>query len=339
MMHQPPFTITPATIRLVAEIGESLGRLSLQMEQQTALRLRRINRIRTIHGSLAIEGNTLSEEQITAILEGKPVIAPPREVQEVRNAIAAYDALAGWQAGSEPDLLQAHALLMNGLVEDAGHYRGGGVGVMSGGDLIHMAPPANQVPRLMAKLLQWLSGTDQHPLIAGSVFHYEFEFIHPFADGNGRLGRLWQTLILTGWNPLFAQIPVESLVHEHQHDYYRAIQDSTAQTDSAPFIEFMLGMMRDAIAASTPQVAPRPTPQVTPQVMRLLQVSRGQMSRDQLQAALGLKDRKSFRDRYLRPALDAGLIAMTLPDKPNSRLQQYRLTAEGEAAVLAGGTE
>ena len=331
MTHQPPFTITPAIIRLIAEIGEGLGRLALLTDQARDLRLRRINRIRTIQGSLAIEGNSLDEEQITAILEGKRVIAPPREVREVRNALAAYDALPTWQVASESDLLQAHALLMEGLIEDAGHYRRGGVGVMSGREVIHLAPPASRVPDLMARLLDWLAGTDQHPLIASSVFHYEFEFIHPFADGNGRLGRLWQTLILTGWNPLFAHIPVESLAHEHQQDYYRAIHDSTAQTDAAPFIEFMLAMMRDAIAVSTPQVAPH----VTPQVMRLLRICQGPMSRDELQAALGLKDRKSFRERYLRPALEAGLIAMTLPDRPNSRLQQYQPTAAGQAAVLA----
>ncbi len=335
MSDQPLFTITPAIIRLIVEISESLGHLSVLSEQATALRLRRINRIRTIQGSLAIEGNTLSEAQITAILEGKRVIAPPREIQEARNAIAAYDRLFHWQATRERHLLQAHEVLMKGLIEDAGHYRRGGVGVMSGSEVIHMAPPANRVPQLMAQLLGWLADTDQHSLITSSVFHYEFEFIHPFADGNGRMGRLWQTLILTGWNPLFAHIPVESLVHEHQSDYYRAINASTARTDSAPFIEFMLTMVRNAIIASTPQDSPH----VTPQVMRLLRVINGRMSRDQLQGALGLRDRKSFRERYLQPALKAGLIAMTLPDKPNSRSQQYQLTAAGKAAVSAGDAE
>lgn len=260
MPYQPPFTLAPTAVRLLAEIGEGLGRLSVQEEQATALRLRRVNRIRSIRGSLAIEGNTLSVEQITAIFDGKQVIAPPREVQEARNAIAAYDALLGWQAANEKHLLQAHALPMRGLIDELGCYRRSGVGVMRGGKVIHMAPPASRLSMLMRQLLRWLDRTDQHPLIASCVFHYEFEFIHPFADGNGRMGRLWQTLILSRWNPLFTDIPVESLVHAHQQAYYLAIQRSTASSDSAPFIEFMLGMMRDAIHASSPQAAPPSQP-------------------------------------------------------------------------------
>ena len=331
MAYQPPFTVTANSIRLIAEISESIGRLTAQLEQAKALRLRRINRIRTIQGSLAIEGNTLSTEQITAILDGKRVIAPPKDVQEARNAIAVYDALSNWESANEQHLLEAHAALMKGLVDDAGRYRSGGVGVMSGSQVVHMAPPADRVPLLMQQLLQWQANTDQHPLLASSVFHYEFEFIHPFSDGNGRMGRLWQTLILNRWNPLFSHIPVESLVFEHQSDYYQSINISTARTDSAPFIEFMLTMMRDAILTATPQVSP----QVSPQVMRLLKTINGTMTRSQIQNALGLKDRKSFRTRYLLPALEAGFISMTIPDKPNSRSQEYRLTESGMAVVLS----
>lgn len=192
---------------------------------------------------------------------------------------------------------------------------------MAGQQVIHMAPPADRVPLLMADLFGWLAATDAHPLIASSVFHYEFEFIHPFADGNGRMGRLWQSLILARWNPLFADIPVESLIFEHQAEYYLALQERTRQTDSAPFIAFMLRMILDTFAPSTPQV--------TPQVGELLAVLHGEMGREALQAALGLSDRKSFRARYLKPALADGLIEMTLPDKPNSRLQKYRLTDRG----------
>jgi Fic family protein len=294
-------------------------------DQARALRLRRINRVRTIHGSLAIEGNTLSESQIIAILDGKRVIAPPREVQEVKNALAAYDYFDTWKPETEKDLLEAHRILMSGLIDEAGIYRRGGVGVMAGQQVIHMAPPADRVPQLMSDLFGWLAATDAHPLIAGSVFHYEFEFIHPFADGNGRMGRLWQSLILARWNPLFADIPVESLIFEHQAEYYQALQESTRQTDSAPFIAFMLRMILDTVTTSAPQVGP----QVTPQVSELLAVFQGEMSREALQAAMGLSDRKSFRERYLKPALADGLIEMTFPDKPNSRLQQYRLTDKG----------
>ncbi|MFW6387083.1 MAG: Fic family protein [Thermodesulfobacteriota bacterium] len=323
--YQPPYTITPDILNRVAAISEAIGRLTVLTDQARALRLRRINRIRTIHGSLAIEGNTLSEAQITAILEGKQVIAPPREVQEVKNALAAYDRFDTWKPESEKDLLEAHRILMSGLIDEAGLYRQGGVGVMAGSQVIHMAPPADRVPHLMSDLFGWLAAIDAHPLIASSVFHYEFEFIHPFVDGNGRMGRLWQSLILARWNPLFADIPVESLIFEHQAEYYQAIQESTQKTDSAPFIAFILRMILDTVTASAPQVGP----QATPQVGKLLAAIRGEMGREALQSALGLSDRKSFRERYLKPALTNGLIEMTIPDKPNSRLQQYRLTTKG----------
>lgn len=325
MNYLPPFTITPHILNLVAGISEAVGRLTGPAEQSGALRLRRINRVRTIHGSLAIEGNTLSEAQITAILDGKRIIAPPREVQEVQNALAAYEFFGIWCPERETDLLEAHRILMSGLIDEAGRYRSGGVGVMAGLRVVHMAPPAGRVPQLMRDLFNWLAAADVHPLIAASVFHYEFEFIHPFADGNGRMGRLWQSLVLAKWNPLFADMPVESLVFDHQREYYQALQESSGQADSAPFITFMLQMILDTLSVFTPQVAP----QVTPQVGELLAAMRAEMSREVLQAALGLRDRKSFRERYLRPALDAGLIEMTLPAKPSSRLQQYRLTEKG----------
>ena len=318
MNYQLPYTITPEILNRVAAISEAIGRLSMLTDQTRALHLQRSNRIRTIHGSLAIEGNTLTEAQITAILEGKRVIGPPREVQEVQNALAAYDKFNQWQPGEEKDLLEAHRIMMSGLIDEAGMYRRGGVGVMAGQQVIHMAPPADRVRQLMADLFDWLAATNAHPLIAGSVFHYEFEFIHPFADGNGRMGRLWQSLILARWNPMFADIPVESLIFEHQAEYYQALQESTQKTDSAPFIAFMLRMIMTTVTSSAPQV--------TPQVSELLTAMHGEMGRETLQSALGLSDRKSFRERYLKPALDEGLIEMTIPDKPNSRLQKYRLT-------------
>lgn len=323
MATRPPYTLTPGIVSLVAEIAERVGQLTLASEDR--LRLRRANRIRTIQGSLAIEGNTLSEEQITAIVEGKLVIAPPREIQEVRNALSAYERLDHWRPEREADLLEAHGILMAGLLEEAGRYRSGGVGVMQGEQVIHMAPPAKRVPELMADLLDWLATCEEHPLIAGAVFHYEFEFIHPFADGNGRLGRLWQTLILSRWRPVLADLPVESLVHAHQADYYQAIAESTEQTDSAPFIQFMLEHILAACQVNTPQV----TPEVTPQVVRLLAVLDKPMGREALMQALGLKDAKHFRQHYLKPAMAAGLVEMTQPDRPRSPTQQYRVTPAG----------
>lgn len=329
--YQPLCTLTPAIVNLVARIGEVVGRHSVALGIQRDLRLRRINRIRTIQGSLAIEGNTLSEAQITAILDGKLVMAPPREIQEARNALKAYEQMPQWQPHRQADLLAAHQVLMAGLVDDAGRWRSGGVGVMAGDQVLHMAPQADRVPGLMSQLLGWLGDTDAHPLIASAVFHYEFEFIHPFSDGNGRMGRLWQTLILSRWNPLFADLPVESLVYAHQADYYRAIQTSTQQSDAAPFVTFMLERILETFTALTPQEAP----QVTPQVAALLAQVHGEMSRQTLQHALGLADREHFRKAYLAPALAQKLIEMTQPDKPNSRSQRYRLTESGRVALQA----
>lgn len=250
--YQPPLTITAHILNRHGQISEQLGRIAEREHQAQTLRLRRANQIRTIQGSLAIEGNSLSVEQITAVLEGKPVIAPPREVQEVKNALAVYEHFDRYDPNSEADLLEAHRLLMTGLVDELGQYRSGGVGVMSGTTVVHMAPPASQLPRLMSQLFDWLGTTEQPALIASAVFHYEFEFIHPFADGNGRMGRLWQSLILAKWNPLFANLPVESLVYANQTGYYRAIAASTEATDCAPFVEFMLDVIYETLVSRSP---------------------------------------------------------------------------------------
>lgn len=327
MNSSPPFTITPAILNLCAHIAEGVGRLSLQAEQSRSLYLRRLSRIRTVHGSLAIEGNTLSEEQITAILDGKRVLAPPRDILEAHNALATYELMNKWAPHAESDLLAAHRLLMKGLLPDAGQYRLGGVGVMSGDKVVHMAPPASRVSILMRNLLRWLQKTNTHPLVASSVFHYEFEFIHPFADGNGRMGRLWQTLILSQWQPLFAYIPVESLVHQNQESYYAAIRQSNSESDSSAFVLFMLERILEAInSVASGNSSPHAAPHVTPQVAALIKTLIGEMSRDDLMTQLGLSDRKSFSQRYLQPALQQGLIEMTLPDKPRSSLQRYRMS-------------
>lgn len=332
MKYQPPYTITSKIIHLVAQISESIGRLTALTQIQDGLKLRKANRIRTIQGSLAIEGNTLSEEQITAILNGKPVIAPPKEVQEVRNAIKAYEEFQQWQPSSELDLLQAHQILMIGLIDEVGQFRNGGVGVMSGDRVVHMAPPANQVSRLMNDLLQWLDQSDEHPLIKSSVFHYEFEFIHPFTDGNGRMGRLWQTLLLSRWNPIFANIPVESLIYQNQKAYYDALQASTDRADSAPFIEFILQMILDAILSSTAtdqvsdHVAAQVSVQVSDQVKRLILVmGQDEYTLAELMQLLDLSHRATFQKNYLNPAIEAELIERTIPDKPKSSKQKYRL--------------
>ncbi|GDY15089.1 cell filamentation protein Fic [Planctomycetota bacterium] len=327
MTQPPPFTVPPVLIALVAVIGEQVGRLELSLPPERQLLLRRTNRLRTIQGSLAIEGNTLTLEQVTAVVAGKRVLGSVREVQEVRGAVAAYDRLGEWDPTKREDLLAAHGVLMTGLVDRPGHFRTTPAGIQRGDQLVHVAPPAGQVRALMNDLFAWLKATADHPLIAACVFHYEFEFIHPFVDGNGRMGRLWQTLILSRWKPLFALVPVESLIRDQQAGYYSALNKSNQAGASTPFIAFMLQVIHDALTAldTTPQVAP----QVTPQVARLLAALTSDLDRAAIQKALGLADRKSFSQRYLQPALEAGLVELTLPDKPNSRLQQYRLTARG----------
>jgi Fic family protein len=238
--YKPPFSISPKSINLIADISAQIERYSIRMEQEDGLLLRKINRIKTIHGSLAIEGNTLSESLITDIIEGKPVVAPLREIQEVKNAIKTYDAFSSLNPFRVDDLLKGHGLMMEALVDDAGYFRRSGVGVFSGSKAVHVAPPAGNVPHLMNDLFDWLKKSEDHLLIKSCVFHYEFEFIHPFIDGNGRLGRLWQSLILSKLHPIFEHLPVENIVFENQQQYYDAISQSTKATDCRPFIEFML---------------------------------------------------------------------------------------------------
>ena len=245
--YVPPFTITDEITTLVAEIAEKVGHLTASAEQLPTPQLRRENRIKTIQSSLAIENNSLSLDQVTAIVEGKRVLGAPNEIQEVKNAIGAYELMLELNPYKEKDMLKAHKLMMTDLVRECGRFRTGGVGVFNGEVCIHMAPPAQRVPLLIGELLDWMKTTKTHPLISSCVFHYEFEFIHPFADGNGRLGRMWQTLLLMQWKPIFAWIPVETIVKEHQQEYYAAIMKSDHEASSTPFIVFMLGCLKEAL--------------------------------------------------------------------------------------------
>ena len=246
-MYKPPFTVSPKAINLIASISSQIERYAIKMEQGDTLRLRRANRIKTIHSSLAIEGNTLSEGEVQAVLEGKTVVAPLKEIQEVRNAIKTYELYPKLDPFSIQDLLFAHGTMMAGLVDEAGIFRKGGVGVFDGDKPVHIAPPADRVRDLMNDLFVWLENADDHLLIRSCVFHYEFEFIHPFADGNGRIGRLWQSLILGRLNPIFEHLPVENMVYSNQQAYYNAINKSSYLADSGPFIDFMLEEILNAL--------------------------------------------------------------------------------------------
>lgn len=248
-MYIPPFTITPKAVNLVADIYSQIERYAIRLEQEDALRLRKINRMRTIHSSLAIEGNVLSESQVLEIMEGKTVFAPPREIQEVKNAIRAYELYASLNPFLLKDLLRTHGVMMQGIIEDAGHFRSTGVGVFEGMHCVHLAPPADRVPALVQDLLEWVEKAEDNLLIRSCVFHYEFEFIHPFTDGNGRMGRMWQSLILGKVSPIFQYLPVENMVYANQAAYYDAIAESTHRTDSSPMIEFLLGEILAALKA------------------------------------------------------------------------------------------
>lgn len=245
--YVPPFTVSSRAISLVAEISAQIERYAIRMEQTDRLRLRKANKIRTIHSSLAIEGNRLSENQVHDILEGKHVVAPLREIQEVKNAIRTYELYASLNPFDMKDLLKAHGVMMEALVDNPGHFRSSGVGVFEGDRCVHLAPQPMRVPELMKDLFYWLKHASDHLLIRSCVFHYEFEFIHPFSDGNGRMGRLWQSLILGHLNTVFEHLTIENPVYANQQLYYEAIESSMQQADCGPFIDFMLNEILNAL--------------------------------------------------------------------------------------------
>lgn len=244
---KPPFEITNAIIGYVAEIAELVGNLTSTISFSHPT-LRRTNRIRTIHGSLAIEQNTLTLEQVTAVLNGKQVLAPPKDIAEVKNAYEIYERLEELDPYSVDDLLTAHSIMTRGLVDESGVFRSKPVGVVDQeGHVLHFGTLPQYVPDLVMELLDWVKSSDVHMLIRSCVFHYEFELIHPFADGNGRVGRLWHTLLLSKWNPAFAWLPVESIIHNRQQEYYESINASNAAGESTVFIEFMLSAIKASL--------------------------------------------------------------------------------------------
>lgn len=246
--RKPPFEITNAILDEIAEIAELVGQMNATLGLSTNPTLRRTNRIRTIYSSLAIEQNTLSLEQVTAVLNGKQVIAPPKDIAEVKNAYEIYEMMDSLNPYSVDDLLSAHGVMTRGLVEESGYFRSRPVGVVDKqGNILHFGTLPDYVPGLVTELLEWVRDSDFHMLIKSCVFHYELELIHPFADGNGRIGRLWHTLLLTQWKPMFAWLPVESIIHDRQDEYYQAINRSNNEAESTVFIEFMLSAIKEAL--------------------------------------------------------------------------------------------
>lgn len=328
--YKPPFHMTDRTVTLLAEISEQVGRITVLQEGTMSPHLRRENRIRTIHSSLAIEHNSLSLDQVTAILDGKRVLGNPNEIKEVQNAYQAYEMMLRLNPNSVEDLLTAHKLMMQGLVPENGKFRSGGVGVFDGDRLVHMAPPAHLVPKLIQDLFDWYQNSEMHPLIKSAVFHYEFEFIHPFQDGNGRMGRMWHSLLLGQWKELFFWLPVEELIQSKQAEYYDALGKSDKAADSAVFVELMLEIIRDTLkdTAVVGRSTDQDSDQVTDQdntINRLLSVlGNEELSAAEIMKRLELSHRPTFRKNYLTPALDKRIIERTIPDKPNSKNQKYR---------------
>lgn len=245
--YKPPYTITSTILAQVSEISELISDIKHIEAKKITPKLRKKNLIRSITGSLQIEGNSFSEEKVTAVLDGKKVLGTLKEVEEVKGAIRAYENLEKYDHTKLSDLLRSHKLMMDTLLNNAGNFRSGNVGVYGKYGVSHVAPPPYKVNELMDELFDWLSVTKEHPLVVSSIFHYEFEFIHPFSDGNGRIGRLWQSVILIAYKDFFSYIPIESIVKENQQEYYDALEAAGAAGESTPFVEFMLGSILESL--------------------------------------------------------------------------------------------
>ncbi len=322
----PPFNITNKMLDLVASIMEKIGRLDNYNNLNKMPILRRNNKIRSIHSSLRIEANSLTFNQVKDVINGKMVIGPQKEIQEVKNAYNAYEMINKVDPYSIDDLKKIHGIMTYLTVEESGDFRKGDEGVMDGDICIFIAPKPEYVDKLMRQLFDFIKRNKDiiHPLILSSVFHYEFVFIHPFSDGNGRTVRLWQNILLTKWKPIFEYVPIETAIKKYQNDYYKAIANCNAKGDSTEFIEFMLKMI-DEVLDDLIKNANIEIKHINSYIAKLLDVMDYNipMSIKEIMEKLGLKSRSSFIKTYLNPALEQGLIKMTIKDKPTSKNQRY----------------
>ena len=324
--YKSPFTITNEILAYVSSISEKIGRISAISNLESKPHLRRNNRIKSIHSSLKIEANSLSLGQVRDVINGKMVLGEQKEIQEVKNAYAAYERFSEIQPFSIKSLKLFHGIMTKYVVEESGDFRRGEEGVFNGDECIFMAPPAQFVPQLMGDLFAWMKEekNNVHPLIMSSVFHYEFVFIHPFADGNGRMARLWHTAMLAKWKPVFEYIPIESQIEKFQNEYYKAMARCHVEGESTLFIEFMLSQIDKILDDVSAQVS-EDNEQLSEYLKRLLEIMEYDVpyTSNTLMDKMGLKSKEGFRRNYLRPAIDMNLICMTIPDKPNSKNQRY----------------
>lgn len=324
--YTPPFNITNGMLTLVSNISEKVGRISVTSNMQAKPHLRKNNRIKSIHSSLKIEANSLTIGQVRDVIDGRTVLGEQKEIQEVKNAYAAYEKISEINPFDINELKNLHGIMTKYLVEESGEFRSREEGVFNGDKCIFMAPPARMVPELMTNLFEWISYSkdEVHPLIMSAVFHYEFVFIHPFSDGNGRMARLWHSVFLTKWNQVFEYIPIESQIAKFQEEYYDAIAKCHIEGNSNTFILFILEQIDKILDEITEQMI-NSSENVSEYVKKLLDVMEYDMpyTLASLMELLGLKSKETIRRHYIHPALSLNLVQMTIPDKPQSRNQRY----------------
>ena len=324
-MYKPPFDITNSMINKIIAITEKVSTILSFNSLKRMPILRKNNKIKSIHSSLTIEANSLSIKEVEDVIDGKKVLGPEKEIIEVKNAYEAYSMVEEFDGYNENDLLKAHKILTNSLLEDSGKYRNHDEGVYDGERLIFMAPPQDIVPTLMNDLFSWLkSDKETHILIKSCVFHYEFVFIHPFSDGNGRVARLWQNVLLTKWKPFFEYVPLESQIEKYQNEYYKSISKCHKNGNSNLFIEFILKMLDETLNDVLKNIN-KEVNNISIQVNKLLDVMDKNipLTANEIMKRLNIKSKETLRNSYLNPALENGLIKMTIPDKPNSKNQRY----------------